>query len=48
MPPAMGPPGTATSINGQEALLFGIKIPMKERDRETRMDVNYPYDKMDE
>ena len=48
MPHAMGPPGTATSISGQEALLFGIKIPMKERDIQTRVDVNYPYDKIDE
>ena len=44
----MGPPGTATSISGQEALLFGIKIPMKERGLQTRIDVEYPYDKIDE
>ena len=48
MPQAMGPPGTATSISGQEALLFGIKIPMKERGMQTRIDVDYPYDKIDE
>lgn len=48
MPAAQGPPGTGNSISGQEALLFGIKIPMKERDLQTRIDVNYPFEKFDE
>lgn len=35
-------------MSGQEALLFGIKIPMKERGLQTRVDVVYPFDKHEE
>ena len=44
----MKPPMSRSSNFGQEALLFGIKLPMKERSLQTRMDFNYPYEKYEE
>jgi hypothetical protein len=39
---------SGSSMFSQEALLFGIKLPMKERSLHTRVDFNYPFEKYDE
>ena len=40
-------PNTASS-GSPEAILFAVQVPMKDRDLQTRVDVNYPFEKYDE
>ena len=41
-------PGSSNQSQPHEALLFQIHMLMKERGLKTRVDVTYPYDKIDE